>query len=241
MTNTEPRNPFTRRGFIAAAIVVGVILLAALIVLVTSLTRPSTNDATPTGTPSPSAAPTANADDASVCGLPGFEKTSSLTAAPDNKWELVGTVAAPTDPAGAGPGIDQDGFRSCYSHTAEGALYAAVHFVALGTDSRNSSKIYELLSEGKARDAVKAAGDSPSTPSSARLQVAGFKVDAYTATDATIDIAWTVTSEGAALVSVPTVLHWEEGDWKIVLTESGAPISPGPISNLGGYIPWAGV
>ena len=43
MTNTEPRSPFTRRGFIAAAIVVGIIVLAAIIVLVTTLTRGATD------------------------------------------------------------------------------------------------------------------------------------------------------------------------------------------------------
>ena len=31
MTNTEPRNPLSRPGFIAAAIIVGIIVLAAII------------------------------------------------------------------------------------------------------------------------------------------------------------------------------------------------------------------
>ena len=86
--NTTPSNPFTSRGFIAAAVVVGVIILAAVIVLVTSLTAPRDPVAQPTSTPS---GPVASGDDRSICGLEGFETESSLTAAPETKWELVGT------------------------------------------------------------------------------------------------------------------------------------------------------
>ena len=50
--STQPDNPFASRGFIAAAIVIGVILLAGVIVLVTSLTAPHTPVAQPTSTPS---------------------------------------------------------------------------------------------------------------------------------------------------------------------------------------------
>jgi hypothetical protein len=239
MSATGTRSPFRRRGFVIAAAVVAVIVLAGIIVLVTSLSRGATGPADPS--PTPSASPTGDAADESVCGLPGFETENTLTSAPETEWELVGTVAAPTDANGAGPGTTEHGFRSCFAHTAEGALYAAVNFVALGTDSRNSSRMFDLLAAGPARDAVKAASGTPSTPSSTRLQVAGFKVDAYTGSNATVDVAWTITSEGGALVSNPVVLQWEEGDWKVVLTETGAPIAPAPLENLGGYIPWAGV
>lgn len=239
MSTTQPRGPFARRGFIAAVVVVGIIVLAAIIVIATSIARDSSSRvAAPTATPT---APAASASEKSICGLPGFETRSSLTVAPTNKWVLIGTVAAPDDPKGAGPGLDKGGFRSCYAHTAEGALFAAVNFVALSSDSRNSSKMYELIAAGKARDAAKAAAGTPSTPSSSRAQVAGFKIDSYSATEATVDVAWSVTSNGGTLVSDPTVLLWQDGDWKIVITPSGAPIAPGSLTDLGGYIPWSGV
>lgn len=242
MKNTEPRNPFSRRGFIAAAIVVGIIVLAAIIVLVTSLTRGSgVNTAQPTAGPSTSTTPGGDPADKSVCGLPGLETESALTVAPTNEWELVGSVAAPTDPEGAGPGATAGQFRTCFAHTAEGALFAAVNSVAASTDSRNSSRMWELLADGPAKDTVKAAGEQPTSTSNTRLQVAGFKVNSYSAAEATIDVAYTITSEGGSLVSYPTVVRWEDGDWKVVITETGAPIAPGPLSNLGGYIPWAGV
>jgi hypothetical protein len=235
--NTGRNSPFTSRGFIAAAIIVGVIILAAVIVLVTSLTAPHDPVAKPTSTPS---SPVASGGNKSVCGLTGFETKSSLTTAPKTKWELVGTVAAPTDPRGSGPGLADAGLRSCYAHTAAGALFAAVGYIAVGSDARNVPRLYELLADGPVRNKLQAS-PSPGDPSSDRLQVAGFKINAYSENEATIDVAWQVTTAGSALVSFPTVLRWEHGDWKIVIDENGPPFAPSPLTSLGGYTPWAGV
>ena len=242
--STSDTSPFRKKGFIAAATVVGIILLAGIIVLVTTLfggqneTPPSSSPTATTGsTPSPE--PDA---DPSVCGLEGFETESSLEAAPKTTWELVGTVAAPTASETTGPGLIDNGFRSCYAHTAEGALYAAVNYFALASDTRNIPRLPELVEPGPGKDAaLEQATESP-TPSSTRLQVAGFAVNSYDDREAVIDVVWQVTSQDDALVSSPTVLHWVDGDWKLVLTEEGAPpFASSEIENLGGYIPWSGI
>lgn len=241
MSTADSQSPFRSRGFIIAAIVVGAIVLAAIVVLVTSLLRGGDNNADPTPTPTSSTSADPGSADPSVCGLEGFEETSSLSAAPENEWELVGTVAAPTDASGAGPGTIDDGFRSCYAHTAEGSLFAAVNYVALASDSRNVPRLPELVEPGPGRDAALAAGGGGGS-SSTRVQVAGFKINSYSADEAVVDIAWSVTSSGSALVSMPIVLHWVDGDWKIVLDDNGQPpFAASPLENLGGYIPWAGV
>ena len=236
--HTQPSSPFTTRGFIAAAIIIGVIVLAAVIVVVTSLTTPKPA-AQPTATPS---GPVADGSDKSICGLTGFETESSLTAAPKTKWELVGTVATPSD-AKVGPGtLDSHGLRTCFAHTAEGALYASVNYIALGSDARTLPYLAQLVEPGRGRDTAKAAASPNATPSKARLQVAGFKVDSYSATEAVIDVAWTVTSSGSRLVSYPMVMHWVDGDWLVSLTDAGQPpFSSSPLASLGGYIPWAGI
>ena len=235
--STQPSNPFASRGFIAAAIVIGVILLAGVVVLVTALTAPHTPVAQPTSTPS---GPIASGDDKSVCGLKGFETESSLTAAPTHtKWELVGTVATPTDPNCPGPGrIDSDGFRSCFAHTAAGALYASVNFIALGTDGTLRPRLTELVADGPGKDAI-ASSDPNAGSDSARAQLAGFKVDSYDGGSATVDLALNYNT--GDLVSVPIKLVWEAGDWKLVLAEDGSlPLKPAQLQSLGGYIPWAG-
>lgn len=243
--STSETNPFRKKSFIAAAIVVGLIVLAAIIVLVTSLQGGSNVEAPPTSTPSssPTGSPTAEpVEDPSVCGLEGFETENTLGSAPDTEWELVGTVAAPTDSSGAGPGTVDNGFRSCYAHTAEGALYAAVNYIALASDSRNVPRLPELVEPGPGRDAALENSTDAPEASNTRLQVAGFKVNSYDGQEAVIDVVWEVTSKDNALVSSPTVLHWVDGDWKLVLSEEGAPpFASSQIENLGGYIPWSGV
>lgn len=239
MSAADSRSPFRSRGFILAAIVVGAIALAAIVVLVTSLLGGGNDNADPT--PAPTTSPTADAGDSdpSVCGLEGFEETSSLTAAPDNDWELVGTMAAPTDPTGAGPGeVDSAGFRSCFAHTAEGALYAAVNFVATGTDATIGPRLIELVAPGPGRDALEGQ-PSGGSASNLRAQIAGYKVSAYSTETATIDLALNYSS--GELVSVPLKLVWAEGDWKVEMTATGElPLAPAQLQNLGGYTPWSG-
>lgn len=236
--NAQPENPFRTRGFIAAAIVVGVIVLAAIIVLVSALSAPKDPVVQPTST----SGPVASGDDKSVCGLEDFETENTLTEAPDTDWELVGTVAAPTDPNGAGPGvIGSDGFRSCYAHTAQGALYFTVNFLAIGTDATIRDQLVDLVQSGPGKDALQQAqeGSTGGSGASDRAQVAGFKIGAYDGGTATVDLALNTSS--GVLVSQPIKLVWEDGDWKVVLTNTGElPLAASPLQSLGGYIPWAG-
>ena len=241
MSSTEPRSPFTRRGFIAATVVVGIIVLAAIIVLVTVLTRGSTDTPKPGTSSSPPASSTGTTADKSICGLPGFETENTLTKAPNSKWELVGILAAPTDPTGAGPGRVEDGLRSCFAHTAKGALYMAVNFLAMGTDASFRDRLPQLVEPGPGRDALVAATNkTPSiSPSSARGQIAGYRIGSYSARSVTVDLA--VNYSTGQLVSLPMKLVWAEGDWKVQLTGAGqSPIPPAQIQNLGGYTPWSG-
>ncbi|MEO5536015.1 MAG: hypothetical protein ABIR17_12900 [Pseudolysinimonas sp.] len=235
--NAERPSPFTRPGFIAAAIVIVIILVAGGIAVVSGLNSRATPHPTATETSGPIGSPV----DESVCGLDGFETESTLTAAPDNEWELVGTVAAPTDPA-IGPGVVADGFRSCFAHTTEGALFATVNFLALGTDSTTGPRLPDLVAAGPGRDAlleqIANAGPGGST-SDVRGQIAGFKIGAYSSSAATVDLA--INFNDGRLASFPIKLTWEDGDWKIVLADDGSlPLSPAGLQSLGGYIPWGG-
>lgn len=241
MSSSAPGRPFQSLGGKLALGVIALLVVAAVIVAISFATRGS--DPTPSPSASSTAGPVSDPDDASTCGLEGFETENSLEAAPVAEWELVGTVAAPLAPEGAGPGrVGADGFRSCYAHTAEGALFAAVSYFAVASDVRLLPRVPDLLEEGLGKDAAIAnAADNPS-PSSSRLQVAGFKINSYDENEAVVDVAWNVTSEGGALVSFPTVLHWQDGDWKVVVTDDGQfPYAAAALPNLAGYIPWAGV
>jgi hypothetical protein len=245
MSNAE--QPFYRRPvWIVVAIFLAVFLVGGGIAAVTGVLGSSDDDtvAEPTSVASASSGPT---DDAgSVCGLEGYEEESSLTAAPVAQWQIIGSMATPQDPDSVGPGTNEDGgtFNSCFAHTAEGALFASINYLATTSDTRNVGRLADLIAEGELKDQIEA---TPPTASDidddGRAQVAGFKIDRYSAQEATVDLALAYTGGTAngQLVSLPVVMKWESGDWKVVITPSGPPIAPSALSSLGGYIPFSGV
>lgn len=240
MSNAE--QPFYRRPlWIVVAIFIAVVLVGGGIAAVTG----AFNGKSTTADPSALAAPTKSAlpaGAASVCGLKGYETKNDLTAAPAAKWQLIGSTAAPESSA-AGPGkSENDGvFNTCFAHTATGALFASINYVATTTDARNGDRLWELLADSTVKNQLKAT-PQPAADDSTRGQVSGFKVDRFDASSATIDLAVTLTGSGNGdqLISYPVVLKWEDGDWKVVFTEDGPPIAPSALSSLGGYIPFSG-
>jgi len=222
-----------RSRLIAGTVFVLLLLVGGVWVFATATSRPggTVETAAPTGT---------SRESESVCGLSGFETSSSLSSAPSAEWTLVGTVAAPSTSAGPGT-VDGAGFRSCFAQTAEGALLAAVNYVALSSDPRLQPDLWRLLEPGVVRDRVRDAyGDATGVPSSTRMQVAGFKVLQYDGASAVIDVAWQITGSQSGLVSMPIELVWLEGDWLVATTDAGLPYAPTALQSLGGYIPFSG-
>ncbi|MWV60843.1 hypothetical protein [Rathayibacter sp. VKM Ac-2754] len=244
MSDTESRNPFTSRGFIFGAIIFGALVLAAILLAVTSLGGGGgQNTPAATATPTTSSTPNIDADAASVCDLPGYEETNTLTSPPEAEWNITGTVAVPESPL-VGPGVvDDDGFRTCFAHTAAGALFSAVSYVAMSSDAQTAARVTELVAPGPGRDIAIASADPNRPVSSSRLQLVGYNITSYTADNAVIDLAWRVTSTaGEGLVSYPMAMTWVEGDWKMELTDNGQQrFSTTQLQSLGGYTPWAGV
>ncbi|TFC56814.1 MULTISPECIES: hypothetical protein [Cryobacterium] len=237
---SEQQNPFRSRRFVLSMVIVAVIALLAVIVLVSNLLG-GKDETAPTASPLPSTTAVPVDSDPSSCGLEGYETTASLTDAPDTTWTLVGTVAAPSDPEGSGPGVtDSSGFRSCYAHTAEGALFAAANYVALGTDATMYDKMSALVAPGPGRDALIAMTEgADSGASSDRAQVAGFAINSFDEKAATVDLA--LNYNDGQMVSLPIKLVWSAGDWKIVVADDGSmPIAPAALNGLGGYTPWSG-
>ena len=242
MSDAKSRNPFTGRGFILGAILIGSLTAVALVLTITSPHSGSAESVTASPAPVVTATATADPATASVCGLPGYDTTNTLTATPETKWDIVGTMAAPSSKT-VGPGTTgTDGVRSCYAHTAAGAMFAVVNFTAMSTDNRLAAHLPDLLVPGPGRDAVIAAGSGSVGQSAVRIQVAGYNVTAYTADTATVDLAVAVTSSGGQLVSFPVPVQWVDGDWKVVLADNGQPVfAASPLQSLGGYTPWSGV
>jgi hypothetical protein len=244
-SSTE-RSPFTKPGFIISAVLV-VALFAAVVVIFFLPKADSTAQPTPASSAaSASSAPAKSADAAgkSVCGLPSSTEMA-LGAAPKSKWELVGKMAAPTDPKTFGPGVtDGDGFRSCFANSPTGALYAAANMIALGSSgTQDELKLAEkILVPGPGRDAaIKAAKTRTSTAgSSETAQVSGFLLKSYSPAEADVDLA--IKLPNGALAHSVLSLRWIAGDWKVKASDDGQVFNGvAQLSDLSGFILWSGV
>jgi len=253
----EGRSAWTRPAFVGSA----VLLLALAILAGWLLTRgdgdPNGPGATaspgaaaspgatgaptsrPTGTAAPSAPPSA---EPSVCGLTAEAASGTLTRAPDARWDLVGTVAAPSV-EGQGPGEDDDGLRTCFARTPTGALLAAANVAAMGSNATLVERMTnEMTAAGPGREAALgriADEGAPAVPSVVRYQIRGFRLLDYSGTEASVDLALGV--DGGLTGSFVLDLRWEDGDWKVVLTDDGGLGSlPAPVPDLTGYTLWSG-
>ncbi|MPV36103.1 hypothetical protein [Georgenia subflava] len=236
----DERNVWARPAFLVSAVlVVGLVVLAVWL----AATQAGGADRADPPVPVPSATPTAEPDMASVCGLAQVELDGTVVRAPaTTSWSLVGTVAAPEVP-GAGPGVvADDGLRTCYARTPVGALVAAANVVAMGSTDLLVPRMTETMTAaGPGRDAalvrLTEPDDSPSP--AARYQLRGFRMLGYTGERASVDIAISVGD--GALGSFVVDLIWQDGDWKVRLTEDGRLGSPPTqVPDLAGYTLWSG-
>jgi hypothetical protein len=249
--NADDESPWTKPWFIASGIVVAlIVVLGAVLALVgpgdgsgTAETPPAT---APVGPP-----PSDPSPNRSACGMPAGEQAIP-DGAPQAKWELRGTIAAPSAPKTAGPRIVKDALPSCFAHSPTGALFATINiYAALSVLSQRHvdnprAALRQLIAAGPGRDAAGARagrGAPASKGSSSGVQVAGFSIVRYEAASAVIDVVFRVDRTGAAgYVHAGSTMRWERGDWKLVLSQAGQPFdSMQQIGDLSGYVPWSGV
>ncbi|WP_028280574.1 hypothetical protein [Arthrobacter sp. H5] len=65
------------------------------------------------------------------------------------------------------------------------------------------------------------AGSGVGSGNAPKLQIQGFQIQRYDGESAVIDLG--VETEEGAFDSLPTPLEWEDGDWKLVIPETGNP------------------
>ena len=248
----DEKSPWTQRGFLASAAVVGMI---AVLGVVLAFTGGSEGEVQAPAAPPPAVAPAAppsSDTNASVCGL---EPSSQAipTKAPNAAWKLRGKVAVPSAPKTFGPGATADGVPSCFAHSPTGALFAMVNIQAAMTALAQEpgrypiDKVLRMIAPGPGRDVLKnAAKRAPVATKGAKAsgaQVAGFKIIRYEPESALIDLAFAGgRPDVAGYVHGQSTMRWEDGDWKLVLAQNGGPFDAvQPIADLTGYIPWRGV
>lgn len=236
----QERNPFTRPGFVVAAALIGLLVIGGLIMWLSgALTQPTNGQTLSETTATPPASPTPElAGGESVCGLGGVATTGAAETPPQVEWTTVGNFPVPgSDEAGPGE-TTEDGLRTCYQRTPEGALVAAINYLGAGTDARLIGPVNEYApAKGPGRKAAIESAREYSGAGSVRAQVVGYQVLNYDGTAAKIDLA--LQAETGQYSSFVYDLIWEDGDWKIVLTDEGtAPTQPSQIAELDRYVQW---
>jgi hypothetical protein len=232
--------PWSQRGFVAAAAFLGIVIVAAVGILLIGPgdsgdsgggTRPQGGN---NGKPGASADPAA-----SVCGLkPGSQEIPETP--PDAKWTLVGKVAVPSS-SDVGPARREGALRACYAHSPTGALFAAANFVAVASLANVDKEVVgHLVANNSDRDAF--LNDLEQSRSGSRAQIAGFRIVGASKDEASVELAFNaVNGEGrSGVVSATFPMRWEQGDWKFVATAGDDPYSIQPLDSTSGFIPWGG-
>lgn len=237
-------NPFTKPGFIiGAALVLALVAGAMVIFLVPKGESEAAPPPAPSGTGSPAASSSSapSDDDGSVCGLPS-SNDKALGTAPEANWELLGTMAVPSDPLTVGPGREaNNGLKSCFAQSPTGALYAAVNVWASSFNGYAEQVYLDLSADSPSRDkAVQAIEDGQDVGGGAspKVQIAGFILHSYSPDAAVVELA--IKSEDGGYGAIATSLLWEDGDWKLDIPAAGGG-EVRQISDLSSFIPWSGL
>jgi hypothetical protein len=243
--DAEQGSPFARPAFLVAAVLVLVIVLLGVVVAV-RVSRSSDAVAPPISTPSqveePSPTPRPTDPATSVCGLAGVFDSGTVTEAPAAAWQYEDTTAYPTSPE-FGPGKNGDeGFRYCFQHTPTGALFATANALAQGT-STDVAKINAwasyFVSKGSGRqDQLDQLSQPRTDGSGVRMTIVGFKVLAYSADSARVDLGVQTSGNGQTLyASFVYELTWQEGDWKLN-SDAPTPFNFATVPSTDSYVPW---
>lgn len=244
---TNQQSPFTRPGFLVAAAFVVILIVVGIVLGVTAMNRdedpqavePSTT--APVEGPTPSATPSDEETGTKGCQVSGGTDTGSLTTAPEAVWEYQGTMAYPSSETFGPTQITDEGVRTCFQRSPEGALFAAANGAAQASDSQLIEPWLEyFLAEGPNRDAVLNAGSGGGGDTSGvRVQIAGFRVLAFDGETANVDIALRASTEGQTItMSSVYALVWEDGDWKMAVQDPSSPVDFATIPDLSGYTIW---
>jgi hypothetical protein len=244
-TEENEQSPFTRPSFIAAGVVVALIVVLGLVIGVVNATGDDqTSDAKPrpddTTTSAPTGAPTSSEDDTGTCNVPGEVLSGTLSTAPVAKWEYQGTTAYPTSME-YGPQHNAGGVRSCFQRSPEGAVFTASNAVVLATaDLATVREWFDyFIATGPHRDTMLSQEDGSASSDGVRAEVAGFRLLSYDGETARVDVGVRGTSDGQTVnLSMVYALVWEDGDWKLNVIDPDAPVNVAVVPDLAGYIPW---
>lgn len=165
-----------------------------------------------------------------ACDLPVGDQ-SVPTSSPDARWELIEGTGLPLSDE-FGPHAQEGEARVCYPHNPTGALFAAANI--LPRIYTNEEVRALQVTQGSMRNQIDEQTQQD-PDDSISVQIAGYRIDEFTATRADMVI---VGEQPNGLIAVPLALVWADGDWKI----DGSNVNVQPpyeVQSLGGFTEWS--
>jgi hypothetical protein len=162
----------------------------------------------------------------SACGLPpGDTDFEAKIDKKKLKWNYIGRTNAPHSDEFGGAERTDDGYYRCFQFSTQGAVLAAMNFIAAGQDVKTRLPLYENLTVNTGKpheDSYKDYRDPPT--------FFGYKIT-NTFPDA-VSVA-VLEQAGGQDFQLTIPLKWVDGDWKVVTTDGdvkGDPIEvPGSL------------
>lgn len=131
------------------------------------------------------------------------------TKAPDTEWELYENVASVPTSNTYGPTKKDGEFWQCYAHSPKGALFASFGL----SQAFTTGQVYEAAVDTPGARDIFDENSAVQDSEGAAVEVAGFKIDSYSDTEATVVLLVNVNGQ---LGTSPIQLVWDEsaGDWR---------------------------
>lgn len=168
------------------------------------------------------------------------EGSSSLPQGPPevDEWSMVRGVSVPTS-AEYGPYVRDGDLWTCYEHSADGALFAALYVFA--ASGRVEGFFAEWFPEGETRDHLVENEEDEIDPELGETEftLIAYRFQTYSEDSAIIDlVAESTQPEGTANVSLRIALMWDGDRW--VLDEENFGEAAHAVTSLDGYTPLRG-
>jgi len=241
------RSPYSKPGFVASAVLLGMLVLAALLIVVGAASRVHATRATasPNDANASAAVAKARAKPAapeSDCSLPAGPQTVP-TVPPTTRWVQVGQMTAPQAPQTYGPQHTQDGVAVCFAHNPTGSLLAAVNFLAQATAVSPVTLLKRLAADTPTRAMTIAqarVGGSDqllqqSDGDPGAVEVTGFEFVDYTPAEANVNVV--LEGPGSEYAAVECELVWQHDDWKFVIPDGGQ-VDSSQVTSMDGFVSW---
>ncbi|MFC6157853.1 hypothetical protein [Kribbella jiaozuonensis] len=254
---SEEKSPFGR-GFIAASIVIGAVVLCGAVLLIGNLTS---SGATPAQAQQQAVVPTVPATEpgggepavpttpagARPAKSGGCNRAAGDQSVPQQPpavdgWEVSSRIVVPRS-SGFGPAkTDADGFRRCFAHSPTGAVYAAYSaYAAMADQDKVVATARKLMVPGPGTDALIRELQTDQSASGYTVpQLAGYRVIDAGPDRVSLMLA---TSVNTAYMSLTLTLVWHDGDWLLQPPAVGEPVGA-PFSqhrDLSDFVAWSGV